>query len=155
MRHPTATTSVCSSLFRRGQAGLDLITPDRRQSFEGLVKTEGKGWLVPRFAQAPWETIVRDMWGVTHDDDVRWMLDRLGPTPFGHFKDPVHRTNPAAEKLPRAYIRCLQLPNPRFDQHAAMAQRSERWRYGELAAPDHAAITLPDKVADLLLELAS
>jgi pimeloyl-ACP methyl ester carboxylesterase len=66
-----------------GQAVLDLITPDRRQSFEGLVKTEGKGWLVPRFAQPPWETIVRDMWGVTHDDDVRWMLDRLGPRPFG------------------------------------------------------------------------
>jgi pimeloyl-ACP methyl ester carboxylesterase len=95
-----------------GQAVLDLITPDRRQSFEGLVKTEGKGWLVPRFAPPPWETIVRDMWGVTHDDDVRWMLDRLGPTPFGHFKDPVQRTNPAAEKLPRAYIRCLQFPKP-------------------------------------------
>jgi pimeloyl-ACP methyl ester carboxylesterase len=138
-----------------GQAVLDLITPDRRQSFEGLVKTEGKRWLVPRFAPPPWETIVRDMWGVTHDDDVRWMLDRLGPTPFGHFKDPVQRTNPAAEKLPRAYIRCLQFPNPRFDQYAAMAQRSERWRYGELAAPHHAAITMPDKVADLLLELAS
>jgi hypothetical protein len=32
------------------------------------------------------------MWGVTDDDDVRWMLERLGPTPFGHLKDPVHRT---------------------------------------------------------------
>jgi hypothetical protein len=93
--------------------------------------------------------------GRADEDDVRWMLDRLGPTPFGHFKDPVQRTNPAAEKLPRAYIRCRQFPNPRFDQHAAMAQRSERWRYRELAAPHHAAITMPDKVADLLLELAS
>jgi pimeloyl-ACP methyl ester carboxylesterase len=138
-----------------GQAVLDLITPDRRQMMEALVKTEGNGWLLPRFAPPPWETIVRDMWGVTDEDDVRWMLDRLAPTPFGHLKDPVHRTNPAAEKLPRAYIRCLQFRNPRFDQHAEMAQRSALWRYRELAAPHHAAVTMPDKVADLLLQLAS
>jgi pimeloyl-ACP methyl ester carboxylesterase len=91
-----------------GQAVLDLITPERRQMMEALVKTEGNGWLLPRFAPPPWETIVRDMWGVTDEDDMRWMLDRLGPTPFGHLKDPVHRMNPVAEKLSRAYIRCRQ-----------------------------------------------
>lgn len=122
---------------------------------EGLVKTEGNGWLLPRFAPASWETIVRDMWGVTDQEDVRWMLARLGPTPFGHLKDPVHRTNPAAENVPRAYIRCRQFPNPRFDQHAEMAQRSPLWDYRELAAPHHAAVTTPDNVADVLLELAS
>jgi hypothetical protein len=46
-------------------------------------------------------------------------------------------------------------PNPRFDQHADMAQRGALWRYRELAAPHHAAVTMPDKVADLLLQLAS
>jgi hypothetical protein len=54
---------------------------------EALVKTEGNGWLLPRFAPPPWETIVRQMWGVSDDDDVRWMLARLGPTPVGHFND--------------------------------------------------------------------
>src|SRR5262245_35876356 len=138
-----------------GQAVLDLVTPERRRVMEDLVKTEGNGWLLPRFAPTPWETIVRDMWGVTDDDDARWMLERLAPTPFGHLKDPVHRTNPAAEKVPRAYIRCRQFRNPRFDQHAEMAQRSSLWRYRELAAPHHAAVTMPDNVTDLLLQLAS
>ena len=138
-----------------GQSLFDLGTPERREAMETLVKTEGTGWLLPRFAPPPWETIVREMWRVTDDDDVRWMLERLGPTPFGHLKDPVHRTNPAAEKLPRAYIRCRQFPNPRFDQHSEMAQRSPLWRYRELAAPHHAAVTMPDNVADLLLQLAS
>ena len=138
-----------------GQAVFDLVAPDRRQMMEALVRTEGEGWFLPRFAPPAWETIVRDMWGVTATDDVRWMLDRLGPTPVGHFRDPVQRTNPAAEKLPRAYIRCRQFPNPRFDQHAAMAQRSERWRYRELASSHHAPVTMPEKVADLLMELAS
>ena len=136
-----------------GQAVFDLVTPDRRKTLEGLVESEGQGWLLPRFAPPPWETIVRDMWGVTDNDDVRWMLERLRPTPVGHFKDPVRRTNPAAEKLPRAYVRCRQFPNPRFDMHAEMARRTVGWRYRELAASHHVAVTMPDKVADLLLEL--
>ena len=138
-----------------GQAVFDLITPDRRQALEGLVSTEGKGWLLPRFAPPPWETIVREMWGVTDNDDVRWMLERLRPTPVGHFRDPVHRTNAAAEKLPRAYVRCPQFANPRFDRHGEMAQRSPLWRYRELTASHHAAVVIPDSVTDLLLELAS
>jgi pimeloyl-ACP methyl ester carboxylesterase len=138
-----------------GQAVFDLVTPDRRQALEGLVKSEGQGWLLPRFAPAPWDTIVRDMWGVMDSDDVRWMMERLVPTPVGHFKDPVHRTNPAAEKLPRTYIRCRQFQNPRFNTHAEMARRTTGWRYRELPAPHHAAVTMPDKVADLLLELGS
>jgi pimeloyl-ACP methyl ester carboxylesterase len=137
-----------------GQSVFDLTTPDRRQALETLVKTEGDGWRVPRFAPQPWETIVRDMWGVTDADDVRWLVARLGPTPIGHFRDPVRRTNPAAEKLPRAYIRCRQFQRPLFDQYGEMAQRTALWRYRELAAPHHAAFTAPDKVAELLLELA-
>ena len=138
-----------------GQAVLDLITPERRQMMEELVKGEGNGWLLPRFAAPQWETIVRDMWGVTDEEDARWMLDRLGPTPFGHFKDPVRRTNPAAEKLPRAYVRFLQFPNPRFDEHAEMTQRSPLWLYRELAAPHHAPVTMPERIADLLIEFGT
>jgi pimeloyl-ACP methyl ester carboxylesterase len=136
-----------------GQAVFDLVTPDRRQALEKLVESEGQGWLLPRFAPPPWETIVRDMWGVTDNDDVRWMLERLRPTPVGHFKDPVRRTNPAAEKLPRAYVRCRQFPNPRFDTHAEMARRTAGWRYWELAASHHAAVTMPGNVASVLMEL--
>lgn len=138
-----------------GQSLFDLIAADRRRALDTLVKTEGEGWCVPRFAAAPWETIVRDMWGVTSADDVRWLVERLGPTPVGHFRDPVRRTNPAAEKLPRAFIRCRQFPNARFDQHAEMAQRTPLWRYRELAAPHHVAFTAPDKVAEVLVELAA
>ena len=76
---------------------------------------------VPRFAPAPWETIVRDMWGVTDPDDMRWFVERLGPTPVGHFRDPLRRTNPAAQNLQRAYIRCRQFQRPLFDQYAEMA----------------------------------
>jgi pimeloyl-ACP methyl ester carboxylesterase len=137
-----------------GQAVFDLVAPERRQAMEQLVKSEGQGWLLPRFAPPPWETIVREMWGVTDSGDVRWMVERLLPTPVGHFRDPVRRTNPAAEKLPRTYIRCQHFKNPRFDVHAEMARRSEGWRYRELATSHHPAVTAPHKLAALLLEPA-
>jgi hypothetical protein len=93
------------------------------------------------------------MWGVADDNDVRWMLERLGPTPFRHFTDPTRASNQAAA-LPRTFVRFLEFPNPRFDQHAEMAQRTAGWRYRELAAPHHAPVTAPEQVSDLLLEVS-
>jgi hypothetical protein len=118
------------------------------------VKTEGDGWLVPRFAQAPWETIVREMWGVSDAEDIKWMLELLGPTPIGHFKEPVRRRNPAAEKLPRTYIRCRLFPSDRFDRHADMAKRTPGWRARELTTSHHPAITAAAELTKLLLEPA-
>jgi pimeloyl-ACP methyl ester carboxylesterase len=138
-----------------GQAVFDLVAPDRREALERLVASEGQGWLVPRFAPPPWETIVREMWGVTDSDDVRWMVERLVPTPVGHFKDPVRRTNAAAEKLPHTYVRCRQFKNARFDVHAEMARRTAGWQYRELPGSHHAMVTMPDRVADVLRELGS
>src|SRR5262249_62165195 len=66
-----------------GQSVFDLVAPETRQVFETLVKTEGDGWRVPRFAPPPWETIVRDMWGVTGAAGVRRLGERLGPWPVG------------------------------------------------------------------------
>jgi pimeloyl-ACP methyl ester carboxylesterase len=137
-----------------GQGVIDLLAPERRLVLEKLVTTEGDGWLLPRFAPPPWETIVRDMWGVHDEDDLRWMVSRLGPTPFKHFTDPVQRSNPQAEKLRRSYIRCLKFPNPRFDRHAEMAGGNPLWIYRELSAPHHVFVTMPGETAQLLLELA-
>jgi hypothetical protein len=99
--------------------------------------------------------IVRDMRGVADDEDLRWLVERLRPTPVGHFRDPVDAANAAAAAVPRAYIRFLKFPNPRFDRHAAMARQSERWHYRELEGPHHAAVTMPDEVSKLLIELVS
>ena len=138
-----------------GQSMLDIIPPDRRPVMEALVRSEGDGWLLPRFAAAPWDKFVRDAWGVTDETDLRWMLDRLAPTPFGHFRDPVRRRNPASEQLARTYIRCRQWPSARFDRYAEMARQDARWRSRELMAPHIPYITNACAVAELLLDAAA
>jgi hypothetical protein len=60
---------------------------------EALVAQEGDGWLLPRFASPPWEKFAPEAWRISEESDLRWVLPRLRPTPFGHFKEPIHRKN--------------------------------------------------------------
>ena len=80
------------------------------------------------------------------------MLARLTPMPFKVFKDPVRRSNPAAEKLPRTFIRCLQWPNPMFDRYADTARETAGWRYRELPTSHEPFVTHPQDLTNLLLE---
>lgn len=137
-----------------GQSMLDMVPPDRRPAMEALVQAEGEGWLLPRFAAAPWEKFVPASWAVTAEAELAWMLPRLRPTPFGHFRDPVQRRNPAADRLPRTYIRCRAWPHPGFDRYAEQARTTAGWRCFELAASHLPYITDPRALADVLLALA-
>jgi pimeloyl-ACP methyl ester carboxylesterase len=136
-----------------GQATVDLLTHNRRQEMEALVRKEGYGWLLPRLLPIPWDGIVRDVWRVTDEADLRWLLARLCPTPFKTFTDPVRRRNTAAEKLPRTYIRCIQHQSPVFDRHAEIARKGAGWRYREMKSFHHPAITAPQELARLLLDV--
>jgi pimeloyl-ACP methyl ester carboxylesterase len=142
-------------LAQDGQALVDLLPAQRREAMDALVKGEGDGWLLPRFAAPSWERIVREFWGITDEADVRWMLARLVPTPYAHFTEPVRRINAAAEKLPRTYIRCARFPNAAFDRFAEQAKRSTGWRYRMLDTSHHPYVTRPRELAALLLEAAA
>jgi pimeloyl-ACP methyl ester carboxylesterase len=135
-----------------GQALWDLIPPQRRPAMETLLETEGFGWLLPRMAARPWEQFAREAWQVTDDADLTWMLTRLRPTPFGHFTSPVRLVNPAAERLPRTYIRCRGWPNPSFDRYAQTASQDPRWRFHQLDSGHLPYITSPDQLAAMLLQ---
>ena len=137
-----------------GQSMLDIIRPEQRPAMETLVQQEGQGWFVPRFAPPPWEKLVPG-WGITDEADQRWVLPRLRPTPFGHFKEAVSRKNAAAEKLPRTYIRCVHWQNSVYDRYAEAAQRTPGWRHRELATSHLPFITHPRELTDLLLEIVA
>jgi len=138
-----------------GQSLMDLIPPDRRQGVGQRVRAEGQGWLLPSLTPVPWDQFLREAWRIAEEADRRWMLARLGPSPFRIFKDPLRRSSPTASKLPRTFIRCLQWPNPVFDRYADIARRTAGWRYRELATSHEPFITHPQELANLLLEAAA
>ena len=136
-----------------GQCLRDMIPPERRAGMDTLVESEGEGWLLPRFAPPSWEQFLPQVWAFTDPDDLAWTLDRLRPTPFGHFTTPVAVTNPAARTLPRTYVRFTRWPHPGFDRWAQAAESSTGWRLRRLDADHIAHITSPAELASVLLEL--
>jgi pimeloyl-ACP methyl ester carboxylesterase len=137
-----------------GQALVDLLPPEGRQSNEARVRAEGDGWRLLSLRPVPWETFLREEWRVTDEADVRWMVARLGPQPFKTMTEPVRYTNPAAAALPRTYVRCVDFPNPAFDRFAARSRQEPGWRYRELASSHDVMVTMPRELAELLLEVA-
>ena len=116
------------------------------------MESEGEGWLLPRFAAAPWPEFIPRAWQVTDEVDLAWMLERLRPTPFGQFTSPVQVTDPAAALLPRTSCAALAWPHAGFDRMAVHAGRTAGWRLCTLDASHLAYITSPGAVADVLLD---
>ncbi|HEY1315903.1 MAG TPA: alpha/beta fold hydrolase [Gaiella sp.] len=137
-----------------GESVLDLIAEERRAAMEELVESEGDGWLLPRFAAAPWDRFVPDAWHVTDDADLRWILPRLRPTPFGHFTEPLRLGRASADGPRRVYVRCRGWAHPGFDRHAAHAAESAEWDAYELEASHLPYVTAPAETTALLVELA-
>jgi pimeloyl-ACP methyl ester carboxylesterase len=138
-----------------GQCLLDLVPPDRRTEIEVLVRDEGDGWRLPRFAPPPWAEIVPRMWQVTDRADVTWMLPRLRPTPFGHFTTPLQLRSPAARDLPRTYIRCSRMPHSGFDRFARQATETPGWRHRQLDCGHIPYVSHPEPLAAVLLDLVA
>jgi len=138
-----------------GQCTFDLLPPERRVVLEELVRTEGDGWLVPRFAPPPWPVIVRDIWHVTDVGDAEWMLAQLQPTPVRHFTEPVDAPESTLRAMSRVYIRCTQNPAPQFDDAARTAATTQGWTLRTMDTPHLPYITHPAETVAELLDVAT
>jgi pimeloyl-ACP methyl ester carboxylesterase len=139
-----------------GQCTLDLLPADRRAALEKLVEDEGEGWLLPRFAPPSWPVILRsEIWQVTDESDVEWIVPRLRPTPFRHFTDPVQLTRDRPEAAERTYIRCSGRPPAPFDAAAARVRSTPGWRCVEIDTPHVPYLTHPHVLTDALLEISA
>jgi pimeloyl-ACP methyl ester carboxylesterase len=139
-----------------GQAMVDLSSvPNARERWASRVHAEGAGWGLPSLRAGTWDDFVRDVYGVTDEDERRWMVERLGPHPFKAMTQPVQLSNPVAADLPRTYIRCLEYENAAFDRYALAARAAAPlWNYRSLPTSHDAMVTMPEGLAELLLEPA-
>ena len=54
----------------------------------------------------------------------------------------------------RAYIRAKEYPSPSFDAARARAEGSGGWRVYDMPCGHDAMVDMPDRLADILLEVA-
>ena len=115
-------------------------------------RAEAKAAGTPGFLPVP-VNAVRAM--VADEADREWVLAKSVPHPLATFAQPVRRGDPAAARLPRAYVFCTGGKDPGGPEPAYLARvrSGPGWRYRELAAAHRAPITAPRQTADLLPSL--
>ncbi len=131
---------------QNGESLIDVIGEDFAATFHELVEAEGDGWRLPPL---PLEVL-----GITEERDKLWISPKLTDQPFKTFSQPVRlEVDPAASRIPRAFIYCNDPAIGPYDRFAEKARR-EGWRYREIATGHFPMVTEPRRTAELLLELA-
>ena len=112
-------------------------------------QAQGDGWQIPSHGD----------YGVTTEPDRSWVLKSVTPQPLKTLEQPLHLKHPAiVSTKPRTHIDCTgsgfvfslmrHLLAPR-----ALPPREAGWRLRQLPTGHDAMITMPRKLADLLLEV--
>ena len=110
-----------------------------------------------------WRVDSRGTYGVTTEPDRSWLLSKVTPQSLKTFEEPLHLKNPAiVSATPRTHIECIGGgPFSEFVQRVVahlLAPRSlpptvAGWRLRRLHTGHDAMITMPEGLADLLLEV--
>lgn len=86
--------------------------------------------------------------------DRAW-VDRLcTPHPIGPFLQPLPLTGARDRIARKSYIRATDYPNPVFDAHAAKLKARPGWRLYDVPCGHDVMIDMPERLAEILLEVA-
>jgi pimeloyl-ACP methyl ester carboxylesterase len=121
-----------------GQSWLEILVTEMAQITLDMAREKGDGWRLPMIPEPP----------------------RYQPHPLKTMTDRLPINNPAARRIPRAFIHCcnkseespVALAWPAIDRAAEKA-RQNGWWYRTLATGHAPNETMPHELADLLLEL--
>jgi pimeloyl-ACP methyl ester carboxylesterase len=99
--------------------------------------------------------------GITEEQMVRWVEQRLTPQPLSAFQrqdlegdmDSTTIMAPRVVNIPRSYIHCIVGAMSAVTAPFAARARADGWDVFELAAGHDAMLTAPREVADTLMEL--
>jgi len=133
---------------RNGESMAD-VSPLVIRLLRKQAQAHGDGWRVDS----------QGTYGVTTEPDRSWVLSKVTPQPLKTLEQPLHLKNPAiVSATPRTHISCTgggfffslmrRILAPR-----ALPPTEAGWRLRQLPTGHDAMITMPRKLADLLLEV--
>lgn len=89
-----------------------------------------------------------------NEKDRAWVDAMCTPHPIGTFTEKVKITGARDRAAKRAYIRAKEYPSPSFDAARARAEGSGGWRVYDMPCGHDAMVDMPDRLAEILLEVA-
>jgi pimeloyl-ACP methyl ester carboxylesterase len=128
---------------KNGEAAQDLTGPAVRELARG-AQERGELGMPPRSAEA---------FGVNAADRA-WVDSLCVPQPIGSFTEKMALTG-AADRIPRkSYIRAKSYANPGFDWALAAAEADPSWRTYGVPCGHDVMVDMPERLSEILLEVA-
>ena len=89
-----------------------------------------------------------------NERDRAWVDSKLTPQPLGVGSQPLRLTG-ARERVPKkTYIRAPRYPQPSFDAYHLAKKADPSWRTYEVPCGHDVMIDMPERLAEILLEVA-
>lgn len=129
-----------------GEAEMDLIPAHERAMFEESAARRGDGWRIPPPLPDP---LPADL-----PEDVRWVMARMVPQPLRTFTQPGRRAGDAADFQRTFVLHTQGRDSEDLPDYVRRIQADPSWQFRRLAAGHAAHVTAPQRLADLLDELA-
>lgn len=126
-----------------GESGGDAFSPEDKASIEQALNAGDPSWPPPDARH----------FGV-NEADLDWVNGLLTPHPVGVALSPIALTG-ARERIAKlAYIRAPAYPSARFDADVAKLRNRPGWRCYEVPCGHDVMIDMPDRLAEILEEVA-
>lgn len=127
-----------------GESELDLW-PEEEQIQARIDLEQGRAFRDP---------VPPELLGIKDTEMANWVSSRLTPHPLTTYMDAPPPGNELSSELERVYIHCTE--GPVAPRTLAFAERAKEmgWKMRYLATGHDAMLTVPEALADLLLELS-
>ncbi len=132
---------------------VDAFIPDDSESVLDVVQPVVADAIRAAAARGDTTVPVRDAAAFLVNEKDRAWVDRLAnPQPIGAFLEKLKLTG-TRDRLPKAYVRASGYANVSFDKAYARA-KAERWRTFEVNCGHDIMINEPDRLTEILIEVA-
>jgi pimeloyl-ACP methyl ester carboxylesterase len=129
---------------RNGEAPQDLTSAAVQEGVRATVQRGDLG-MPPRSAEA---------FGV-NEADRAWVDSLCVPQPIGTFTDKIVLTGARDRIAKKSYIRAKSYANPGFDRALGKAQSDPSWRTYGVPCGHDVMVDMPDRLAEILLDVAA
>lgn len=139
-----------------GQSEFDLSGPEFRDEMEQSARSTGEGW---KASLGDADAIEAFFGGWLPEPETRrWFAAKLASNgqPIETFRQPVRLSNPAADVVPRTFIRCPvdgAVWASIYDPIVERTRNDPRWGVRELASNHLAPLAAPELVAAALIDV--
>lgn len=135
---------------RPGQSFFDDWSAAGREAVEEEARLSGEAW---RWPMPPDLAEMSSLSGFTESDET-WLRTKAVAQPLRTFSQPLPLSILFTQQIPRTYILCTA-DRTHFPDYVEQARTESTWGFYELSTGHWPMITMPEKLANILLEIAA